>query len=90
LPEAQLLRELRVRGLPEPASISCIDGYRTSDGRIVPWEEFHTRRFKGEAGYGLAGFSLEFPEPVSGPIAVGFGCHFGLGLFLPVDMEGQF
>jgi CRISPR-associated protein Csb2 len=28
-------------------------------------------------------FVIEFPEPVCGPIAVGYGAHFGLGLFVP-------
>ena len=32
-----------------------------------------------EAGY----FTLRFAEPVTGPIAAGFGAHFGLGCFLP-------
>jgi CRISPR-associated protein Csb2 len=27
---------------------------------------------------------LTFAEPVPGPIALGFACHFGLGLFKPV------
>jgi CRISPR-associated protein Csb2 len=27
-------------------------------------------------------FRLRFPEPVSGPIALGHSCHFGLGLFV--------
>jgi len=27
---------------------------------------------------------LTFPEPVAGPLALGFGCHFGLGLFKPL------
>lgn len=30
-----------------------------------------------------AGFELRFPEPVAGPIALGFGVHFGLGQFAP-------
>ena len=50
---------------------------------MVRWLEFHTRRFKGEQGYGLAGFAMEFPAVVAGPIALGFACHFGLGLFMP-------
>ena len=29
------------------------------------------------------GFRVEFPEPVRGPIAVGYGAHFGLGVFAP-------
>jgi CRISPR-associated protein Csb2 len=28
-------------------------------------------------------FRLRFPAPVTGPIAVGHSCHFGLGLLLP-------
>jgi CRISPR-associated protein Csb2 len=30
-------------------------------------------------------FRLTFPKPVSGPIALGHSCHFGLGLFIPVN-----
>jgi len=84
LPEAQLVRELRVRGLPEPVSIDRIEGYAAHGRPLVRWLEFHTRRFKGDQGYGLAGFEIEFAEPVQGPLALGFGSHFGLGLFLPV------
>lgn len=28
---------------------------------------------------------LRFAQPVRGPIALGFGCHFGLGLFVPAS-----
>lgn len=84
LPEAQLRRELRLRGLPEPVSVTPLGGYRTGGKREVRWLEFQTRRFKGEQGYGLAGFELEFAEETAGPLALGFGCHFGLGLFEPV------
>jgi hypothetical protein len=27
-----------------------------------------------------------FPEPVCGPLAFGFGAHFGLGLMAPVEI----
>ena len=84
LPEAQALRELRVRSLPEPVSIRRVEGYSINDRPLVRWLEFHTRRFKGEAGHGLAGFELDFAEEVFGPVALGFACHFGLGLFMPV------
>ena len=84
LPEAQLRRELRLRGLPEPISVTPLGGYQTSGKREVRWLEFQTRRFKGEQGYGLAGFELEFAEETVGPLALGFGCHFGLGLFEPM------
>lgn len=44
---------------------------------------FVRRRERGpeppiDIGYGLR---LEFSEPVEGPIALGYGCHFGLGRF---------
>lgn len=36
------------------------------------------------SGTGVASFwRLTFPEPIQGPLALGFGCHFGLGLFTP-------
>jgi CRISPR-associated protein Csb2 len=84
LPEAQLRRELRLRGLPEPVSVTALSGYQTGGRREVRWLEFQTRRFNGEQGNGLAGFELEFAEETAGPLALGFGCHFGLGLFEPV------
>jgi CRISPR-associated protein Csb2 len=84
LPEAQLRRELRLRGLPEPVSVVPLKGYRTGGRREVRWLEFQTRRFNGREGYGLAGFELEFAAALAGPLALGFGCHFGLGLFEPV------
>jgi CRISPR-associated protein Csb2 len=84
LPEAQLIRELKNRGLPEPVSIKRIEGYQVEGRPPVRWLEFHTTRYNGTKGNGLAGFEIEFAEPVRGPIAVGFACHFGLGLFAPV------
>lgn len=52
------------------------------------WLDFSYRRFNGVAGNGLAGFEIEFaPEDldkIEVPLALGFGSHFGLGLFLPV------
>jgi CRISPR-associated protein Csb2 len=83
LPEAQLARELRSRGLPEPVSIKRIEGYAAGERPLVRWLEFYTRRYKGDEGHGLAGFEIELAEEVAGPLALGFACHFGLGLFLP-------
>lgn len=84
-PEEQLKRELRLRGLPEPVSLTPVDEYVPGERPPVRWLEFQTRRFKGETGYGLAGFEVEFAEDIAGPLALGFACHFGLGLFMPVD-----
>lgn len=78
-PPDQVLLELARRGLPRPTSI------RTVRGPGFRWLEFRTHR-AGDAGPpGAWGFELEFPEPVTGPIAIGRHCHFGMGLFLPVE-----
>jgi CRISPR-associated protein Csb2 len=48
--------------------------------------QFQTIRYEGKGSRGHdsgAAFVIEFPEPVTGPIAVGYGSHFGLGLFVP-------
>jgi CRISPR-associated protein Csb2 len=48
--------------------------------------QFQTIRHDGKGSRGHdsgAAFIVEFPNPVSGPIAVGYGAHFGLGLFVP-------
>lgn len=50
-----------------------------------PFEFFRYRRGGGSNGGGAFNFTLEFEKPVSGPVALGFACHYGLGLFVPAD-----
>lgn len=40
---------------------------------------------RGRPDHGQIGgaWRIEFPHPVPGPIALGYGCHFGLGQFVP-------
>ncbi len=48
------------------------------------WRKFRRSRDKGNGQRSLMtgyGFRIRFPEPVQGPIALGYGCHFGLGQF---------
>lgn len=48
--------------------------------------QFLTRRQKGEGSRGHdsgAALTITFPDSRSGPFAVGYGAHFGLGLFVP-------
>jgi CRISPR-associated protein Csb2 len=82
-PEDQLLLELHRRGLPGPASVEPLPRARIG-GREWRWLEFRQRRPGGNGaafGHGI-GFRLTFDEPVEGPLALGYGCHFGLGLFV--------
>lgn len=61
-------------------------------GTRTNWLKFRRDRKKGSGrkssshGYG---FQLTFPEPVEGPIALGYGAHFGLGLFVPIEVSPQ-
>ena len=77
-PAEQVVTELRRRGLPEPASVTPIEG---------PWAAFRTLRLAKQGAFpylGAHGFELECAEPVEGPIALGRNSHFGMGLFLAV------
>ncbi len=47
--------------------------------------EFYRFRRHGSTGGGAFNFEIEFDEPVFGPIALGFACHYGLGLFVPAE-----
>lgn len=82
--KTEICRELSHHGLPEPAHVRFLPKGTGQGGRNHRWLEFQRSR-KGEPvrpGYGL---ELEFTEPVAGPFALGYGCHFGLGQFMPLD-----
>lgn len=83
--EAQIRRECRERGLPEPDVVEEVAKIRVA-GR--PRRPIHFHRFRSKHGLvqpdRLGRFlRIRFTEPVSGPLALGFGCHFGLGMFKP-------
>ena len=87
-PEDQVRREVSLRdGLDaEVAEVQIYDRRQ----RIVlerhqgflPYEFYRWRRRGYNAG-GAFNVRLTLDSPVSGPLALGFGCHYGLGLFVP-------
>jgi len=83
-PADQARLALERRGLPEPAQIEPLD-HTAAAGRQLRWLQFARERREGQQapvtlrGYG---FRLVFAEPVTGPIALGYACHFGLGQFV--------
>ncbi|CUS38393.1 putative CRISPR-associated protein GSU0054/csb2 [Candidatus Nitrospira nitrosa] len=88
-PISQVVRDLLRRGFPTPEHIEHQD-HTTIMGKKVRWLEF--RRFRCGGGGQFAdsrgfGFDIVFAEPVRGPIALGYGCHFGLGQFEAVPDE---
>jgi CRISPR-associated protein Csb2 len=77
--EEQIRKECRLRGLPEPAAVAPDE-----DGRLrrpVHFHRFRSKRGLVQPDTGGGFWQLTFAEPTAGPIALGFGCHYGLGLF---------
>ena len=84
--EHELQRLLKLNGLPAPISVEPVSSTDLA-GHETRWLKFRRDRNHGDgrraaSGYGY-GFRIKFPEPVQGPIALGYGAHFGLGLFVP-------
>lgn len=78
--EGQITDELTSRGFPAPEKIEALKQ------ESVGFRHFVRIRRDGarpptDLSYGIR---LTFPEVVSGPLALGYSAHFGLGLFTPV------
>jgi CRISPR-associated protein Csb2 len=83
-PPDQLCDEIMKRRLPRPAMVRPLQPCLLVD-RALSWTDFRRQRLQGhgDCGQGYAyGFEIEFAEPVLGPLAFGYGAHFGLGLFV--------
>ena len=78
----QLRREASNHGLPLPCEIKLLPALSTRK-RQFRWVEFRRNRKDDEIRPGY-GFELTFLQPVAGPIALGYGAHFGLGHFVPL------
>lgn len=85
----QLAKEMRLRGLPEPLEVRW-EPFVWAGGRPITPIQF--RRFRSQGSRNQvqpdrhgAFYTITFAEPVEGPLVFGYGCHFGLGLFAPVD-----
>jgi CRISPR-associated protein Csb2 len=82
-PEHDLRRLLRLDGKPDPIEVAPLP-HTLLGNHKTRWLEFIRGRRKDPEGQRLGyGFRITFPIPVKGPIALGYGSHFGLGLFVP-------
>jgi CRISPR-associated protein Csb2 len=89
-PEAQIQRELGERGWPAPVRIERLPEILIR-GRPTRAVEFRRARRGGPGPRAdrLGSFwRIVFPVSVGGPLALGWGCHFGLGLFEWVGAPG--
>jgi CRISPR-associated protein Csb2 len=85
-PADQVIRELRLRGFPQPVEVISLAGAaltdpRAGDAGLTRWVEFLVERRDRPHPPGVVGFGLVFAEPVRGPMLLGYGCHYGLGQF---------
>ena len=101
--EGQIRAELHSRGLPEPTAVyqptpvprgrrDTLPTKQAAGGGEPIWSRFrHFKivRHRGSEPPLAFGFAirLDFEYPIPGPIALGYGSHFGLGLFeqIPAD-----
>ncbi len=79
--EGQVLAELAARGHPEPVDIRVLDP--RDDPQYAGMRHFVRSRRMGPAPPMDVGFplALRFSRPVKGPLCLGYGCHFGMGMF---------
>jgi CRISPR-associated protein Csb2 len=79
----QIERELGERGLPEVCEAPRDHGplaIQGRDRRPIHFHRFRSRRLTQPDTLGRF-VELTLKDPLPGPLALGFGCHFGLGLF---------
>jgi CRISPR-associated protein Csb2 len=83
----QLRREWHGRGtdLPEIMDIRELPSVQHGGHALRPLHFYRFRRKHGLTQPDTLGrlIELHFAQPVRGPLALGFACHFGLGLFIP-------
>jgi len=84
-PEHELRRLIDLAGLPAPSTVEPVS-FTDLAGQRIDWSSFRRARSLGggrRAGSVGYGFRIEFAESVRGPVALGYGAHFGMGGFEP-------
>jgi CRISPR-associated protein Csb2 len=81
----QVRRECKRRGLPAPIGVRLLPSVRIRDRerRPVHFHRFRSRRGLRQPDRRGSLVEITFGEVVAGPLALGFGCHYGLGMFVP-------
>lgn len=84
--EEQIRRETAERYGPTHSleKVTVLDGRMGINSTAFKPSEFFRWRSHGSRGSGSAyNIRLEFREPISGPLTLGYASHFGLGIFVP-------
>lgn len=87
--EDQIRKECRLRELPAIRELTRVDSIEVGTRSRRPVDFRRTRSKKGLTQPDTHGSSwtITFERPVQGPLALGFSCHFGLGIFRPLDAD---
>jgi CRISPR-associated protein Csb2 len=85
----QVSRECERRGLPHATVVRALPSIRIRGRERRP---VHFHRFRSKPGLlqpDRHGSIIEvvFSRPVTGPLALGFGCHYGLGMLQPAVQD---
>jgi CRISPR-associated protein Csb2 len=84
--DVETIEEQVRRGCEQLLGVQPVDIAPVGDR--AAWSRFRRRRPNGGGNRGpdrAFGARLVFEKPVRGPIALGYGAHFGLGLFAAVS-----
>ncbi len=84
----QVARECTLRGLPAPVTVESV-AERIVKGRPrrpVHFHRFRRRRADRQPDRQGHFLRLTFPVSIEGPLALGYACHYGLGIFSPQDL----
>lgn len=87
-PQDQVRKLLKYHGFDEPTEVHLMDAAQARETYPYPWWQFRRRRKNGNGRRGqdvAYGFELVFENRQSGPMALGYAAHFGLGIFMPVS-----
>ncbi|MBN2798723.1 MAG: type I-U CRISPR-associated protein Cas5/Cas6 [Deltaproteobacteria bacterium] len=89
-PEDQVRLACEQLGLPAPVEIERVAQLPPlkRKSQPTPWYRFYRERKQGGGSRGsdkTYGFRLTFAEPITGPLALGYGAHFGLGQFTALE-----
>jgi CRISPR-associated protein Csb2 len=84
---AQIRRECAMRGMLEPVELTRLDAIKVG---MLERKSLHFRRLREKRNLEQPDrqgsfWRIRFAQPVEGPISLGSGCHFGLGLFRSAD-----
>ena len=95
-PRDQIIREVSLRRPTGPSLIGVsvqdlknpIAPMRKGQSAgFRPFDYFVYKRGGGSNGGGIFNFEIEFDGNIPGPLALGFACHQGLGIFVPAVDE---